>query len=119
MFKPAIVILLLLLAAPLRSEERRRGFWRASVAALAAATIGDTYTSLERRENNPLLRSPDGRFRIRGMAIKGAITGGAIAAQWVMLRRTPQAEPVAATANFAVALIVTGVAGRNHRTSPR
>lgn len=103
-----------LFVVPLSAEEGRRGrFWKASVVALAGATAADAASSVGRIELNPVLRSADGRFGARGIAIKAAISGGAVFAQWLLLRKNPEAEKYAATANFLAATTFTSVAFRN------
>ncbi len=116
--KLAASLIALMLCGPLGAEEKRRSLWRVSVAALLGAAAADVHTSLGRPEANPLLRGPGGRFDGRGVAIKCGVGGAAIAAQWLILRRQPRAEPYAAAANFATASFVAGAAVRNHVTRP-
>lgn len=100
-------------APPSRDIHRPRRMWKASLAVMAAASAADLLTSMGKRERNPLLQSADGRFRARGMAIKSAITGGAIASQMFLLRKNPEAAPYAAAANFALSGLFTSVAVHN------
>ncbi len=110
---------MLILSASLEvhAETRAASLWKTSVAVLAGATAADAATSIGRVELNPLLRSADGRFHARGVAIKAAITGGAVAAQWLMLRNNSKAGKYAAAANFAAASLFAGVAARNATNS--
>ncbi|MBK7928540.1 MAG: hypothetical protein IPJ98_13930 [Bryobacterales bacterium] len=87
--------------------------WKASLAAMAAASAADLLTSVGKRERNPLLQSADGRFRARGIFIKSALTGGAITSQMLLLRKNPEAAPYAAAANFALSGLFTSVAVHN------
>ena len=105
-------------APPSRDIHRPHRMWKASLAVMAAASAADLLTSMGKRERNPLLQSADGRFRARGMAIKSAITGGAIASQMFLLRKNPEATPYAAAANFALSGLFTSVAVHNLR-NPR
>ena len=108
-------------APPSRDIHRPHRMWKASLAVMAAASAADLLTSMGKRERNPLLQSADGRFRARGMAIKSAITGGAIASQMYLLRKNPEATPYAALANIALSGLFTSVAVHNlgnRRASP-
>lgn len=100
-------------APPSRDIHKPGRLWKASLAAMAAASAADLFTSVGKRERNPLLQSADGRFRARGIAIKSAITGGAIASQMFLLRKNPDAAPYAAAANFALSGLFTSVAVHN------
>ncbi|MEZ5353058.1 MAG: hypothetical protein R2762_10515 [Bryobacteraceae bacterium] len=95
--------------------KQRSRFWRASVLSILAASALDTHSSFHRYEGNPLLRGPDGRFRYRGFAIKAAITGGALGAQYYLLRRGPKAEKASAFVNFGISGMLAGVAATNYR----
>lgn len=100
---------------PAPGERPRTGsFWKSSVIALLASSTADMQSSLGRREMNPLLANSQGRFSGRGIAIKALITGGAIGAQWLMLRRNPEAQKYAAIANFGMAGLFTSAAIHNH-----
>jgi hypothetical protein len=63
--------------------------WKASVAAVVVASVVDVHSSWGKQEANPVLASGDGRFGARGVAIKSLITGGALGAQWLLLRKKP------------------------------
>ena len=96
-----------------RSGKGRR-LWKISAAILGVATIADMQSSVGRRELNPMLRGADGRFSTRGVSIKAAIVGGALAGQHLMLRKHPEACGWAAGANFAGATATSAVITRNH-----
>jgi hypothetical protein len=66
-------------------------------------------------EANPLLRSPNGQFTGRGIAIKGAVVGAAIGAQWLLIRKSPKAAGYAAGVNFTAAAVTGAIVIRNHR----
>ncbi len=101
-----------------RPGARPSKLWRLSVAALAAGSAADAWNSYGRPELNPLLRSPGGIFSARGIGIKAAVAGGGVAAQWLVLRRRPDAARAAAITNFGVAGLFTGVAVRNRILTP-
>lgn len=87
--------------------------WRWSVAALAAGSATDAWSSFGRHEANPLLRDQRGQFSGRAIGIKAAIAGSGVAAQWLVFRRRPEAARAAAFTNFGMAGLFTGVAVRN------
>jgi hypothetical protein len=109
------ILAALLIAAPASAETKKRNLWKASVAALAAATIADAHSSWNRPEANPLLKAGDGRFGGRSIAIKGAIIGSTLLVQHFVLKKNPQAERMTAFTNFTVAGVLGGVAVYNHR----
>lgn len=111
----AILLLLGLFSCQAHAEEKRHGrLWRVSAVVLGAITIADMQSSAGRPEANPWLRSADGRFASRGVALKGAGVGAALGAQWLLLRRSPKAAPFAAGANLAASALTGAVVIRNH-----
>jgi hypothetical protein len=97
--------------------------WVASSIALLAATSADMASSWGRYEANPMLRSADGRFGVRGASIKLAMAGAIIVPQMFFMRRSPRWQRLFTIANFAQAGLYTGVAIRNYgvqdRSAPR
>ena len=114
--KKLVLVFLIGSLATLQAEEAKRHskLWKISAAVLASVTIADVQSSVGRYEANPLLRSHDGRFGNRGMALKGALVGAALGTQWLVLKKNPQASAYAATANFAAAAVTGAVVARNH-----
>ena len=109
-----LFLLTIAMTAQAETTTRRHKIWRLSAALLACVTIADISSSAGRPEANPLLRSPDGRFSGRGIALKGAIVGGALGTQWLLTRKNPKAAGYAAAANFAAAGLTGGTAARNY-----
>ena len=106
----ALLFVFMLFSFHAKAEEKKHGkAWRVSAAVLGAVTIADVQSSVGRFEANPLLSSQNGRFSTRGVALKGLVVGGALGAQWLMLRKNPKAAPYAAGINFAAAAL-TGAA---------
>ena len=93
---------------------KKQKIWRISATVLGAITIADVQSSYGRREANPFLQSSNGRFGSRGIALKSAVVGGAIAAQWLMLNKHPDAAGYAAAANFAASAATGAIVARNH-----
>jgi hypothetical protein len=110
----AVLAILGLFSAQAHAETRRGKIWRVSVAVLGAVTIADMHSSMGRPEANAFLRSNDGRFAGRGVALKSIVVGTALGAQWLMLRRNPNAAGYAAGANFAAAALTGAVVVHNH-----
>ena len=50
--------------------------WEISIAAMVAGSVADAKTSWGLHELNPVLRGADGRFGMRAVEIKAAVTGG-------------------------------------------
>lgn len=87
--------------------------WRWSVAALAAGSATDAWSSYGRFEGNALLRDSRGRFSGRAIGLKAAFAGGGVAVQWLVFHRRPERARAAAFTNFLMAGVFTGVAIRN------
>lgn len=96
------------------ATSKKQKIWRISAAVLGAITIADIQSSYGRREMNPLLQSQNGRFGSRGIALKSALVGGGLTAQWLMLRKHPDASGYAAAVNFAATAATGAVVIRNH-----
>jgi hypothetical protein len=98
----------------------RRGFWwKLSAAALTAATMVDAHSSWGHNEINPVLRGPNGRFGVQGLAMKALITTGVIGTQYFLLKRTPQAEKYGVITNFALAGVLGTAAMYNYKLQAR
>lgn len=104
--------------SPQRVEVERpthRGFWwKLSAFCTAAAFAADTHSSWGRMEMNPLLRSSNGQFGLQGMSVKALIAGGAIGAQYALLRKHPKAEKYGIVTNFILAGFVGTAAVSNY-----
>jgi len=110
----AFLIILGLFSSQAQAETKKGKLWRASLAVLGAVSIADMHSSMGRREANPFLRSDDGRFHGRGIALKSIFIGSVAGAQWLMVRKHPNAAGYAAAANFAAASLTGAVVVRNH-----
>jgi hypothetical protein len=96
-----------------RDEHRGRKLWWLSVAAVAGAALFDVASSAGKYEANPLLRSRDGTFAGRGVAIKLGALGAGLAAQYLLFRNQPRTPNTVSFVNFAAAGALSGVAVRN------
>lgn len=116
-------------AQTLEQQSVSRKRWIISAVVLVAANFADGLSSRGAHELNPLLRTPGGTFSgRRAIAIKSGATGGALALQWLLLRRDPTASALdtATIANLGAAGTMSALAIRNlsaerdgSRTAPR
>lgn len=108
-----------------RQEAPRKGFWakarRISEAVLIGGHVADMHSSLTAPqglyEANGLLRSPDGRFGRRGLAIKSGVVAGMILVQR-LANRSGKHDRLVSIANFAQGGAAFGIAARNYRMEP-
>lgn len=118
-----ICALLLLLAVQAASAEtlgtRRGKLWKIGAAVLAAATTVDAFSSWGHAEANPLLRGGNGRFGMQAVALKGAILGGTLGAQYFLLRKSPKAEKYGTITNFALSGVFATAAVTNFQRTAR
>jgi len=110
----SLLIIFGLLTAPAHAETKKAKLWRVSVAVLGAVSIADVHSSMGRREANPFLQSSDGRFHARGVSLKAIAVGSAVGAQWLLVRKNPNAAGYAAAANFAASALTGAVVVHNH-----
>ena len=118
--KVAVCLVAALLAGhfmPCQAVEAQRGsrrLWWASVAVVVAARLLDVASSRGGVETNPLLRTSNGRFNTkRALLLKSAATGGMLATEAWVMRRSPTSGRSAAVANFVTGGAVAGLAARN------
>lgn len=126
--RPLAFLLVFLLFAPAQAQgEGKWGkIWKVSLAIVATASFVDAGSSLGRRESNGFLASPNGRFGYKGLAIKGGVAGGLIAAQLstrrIMVKKNREREELdkfISVTNLVWAGIFTGAAIHNYRISGR
>ena len=99
-----ILVVLVLSVISVRAEGAdggRKRLWKWSIGALTAANAADAMTSMGRHELNPGLGA--GPFGARAAGVKIGISAVTIAAQYLILRRRPEAARRAAYVNFALA----------------
>jgi hypothetical protein len=82
-----------------RSDRRSSTIWKISMAAMLGATAMDAASSMGKQESNPLLRSSDGTFGARGIAIKSSLAALCIAPQLLLRSRHELRKPLT-IANF-------------------
>jgi len=95
------------------ADTGRKKLWKWSVGMLAAANAADAMTSIGRHELNPVLGV--GQFGPRATGLKIGISAVTIGAQYLILRRKPEAMRKAAYINFGMAGATAGVAVHNSR----
>jgi len=105
----SIVLLLLAWPATLTAADN----WQWSVGGVVAANTADVWSSWGYRELNPLLRSGNGTFGGRGLAIKSAFVGGVLLYQWLKIRKHPSAKRRFAKVNWITTGAIGGLAAGN------
>jgi hypothetical protein len=96
-------------------ETAGKNFWRVSVAALIAANIADVKSSWGKQELNPVLATSNGKFGGEAALLKLGLQGGAIAVEYLLLRRHPSKRLYRALTfvNFGDASVTGAMAARN------
>jgi hypothetical protein len=86
--------------------------WGASIAALLGGTTMDAASSWGKSESNPLLRSANGTFGMKGLMIKGGLAGAMLAPE-IMMRNNEDAKKKLAIVNFIAAGVFSAVVFHN------
>ena len=90
--------------------------WKISLAPVLASQTLDVASSYGRRELNPLLAGPDGRFGARGAGIKLGAVAGILGIEYLIVKRHPGAARVLSHLNFSVSIVTGGFAAHNFAT---
>ncbi|MBM3761634.1 MAG: hypothetical protein FJW36_15470 [Acidobacteria bacterium] len=98
-----------------RIQEKAQKRWMWSAIALTAASFADVHSSWGKREANSLLRSNDGTFGGKGLAIKMSMVGGILLGQHVMVSKSPSIAKALTFTNYGMAGMKIGVAARNYQ----
>ncbi len=93
-------------------DRRSKTVWEVSMAAMVGASAFDAFSSMGKSESNPLLRSSDGNFGAKGIAIKAGLAGASLFPQY-LLRNRKDLRKVFTVVNFIDAGIFTGVGVHN------
>jgi hypothetical protein len=93
-------------------ERHMRGLWIASIAAMAASTAADAYSSWHKQESNGILASSNGTFGVKGVAIKAGIASSVLVPQIVFRHRRDWHLAFAAS-NFVEAGVFAGATAHN------
>lgn len=88
--------------------------WLVSVLALAAASAVDLHSSWGGLEANRTLAGPDGRFGVKGAALKVSFASALVGVQWLAGRKHPGTYKAGALVNFVMSGVYGGVAARNY-----
>ena len=94
------------------SDRRTNLLWKISIATMLASTVLDAGSSMGKHEANPLLRSSDGTFGSKGIAIKASLAGLTLAPQ-IGLRKRHDLRKAFTIANFIDTGIFTAVSAHN------
>jgi hypothetical protein len=114
-FVAFLLVFIALFPPPVSAADRSsrwRTVWRVSQALLVAGNTADIASSWGKDEANPLLRTGT-QFSYGSMAIKLGMMTGCLVAQHYIARRYPNQIPYFASANLAVAGLLSIVAAHN------
>jgi hypothetical protein len=95
-----------------KHDKTMKRLWMTSLGALAGANALDAISSWGKQEGNPLLRSSDGTFGARGLAIKSGIIGASLVPQY-LLRDHKEMRKTFAIINFAESAYFSTIAFHN------
>jgi hypothetical protein len=95
-----------------RSGQRSAMVWKISIATVVGASVWDAASSYGKREGNPLLRSADGTFGGKGIAMKAGLTGALLIPQY-MFRNQKNLRKIFTVMNFVNTGALTAVAAHN------
>jgi len=122
--KVAVCLVAVLLAGhfmpcqAVEAQKRSKRLWWASVAVVVAAALLDVASSRGGVESNPVLRTSTGTFNTRrALLLKSVATGGMLATEAWVMRRSPKSDHSAAVVNFASGGAVAGLAIRNWKVA--
>jgi len=107
------LILLLFLTCPMLGANWNT-VWKVSTVALLTTNMLDCHSSYQHPELNPLLRSANGNFSDRGVAIKAGVIVGLLVTQRLAMRKYPKAAKPFAISNLAASAAFAYVAKRNY-----
>jgi hypothetical protein len=88
--------------------------WKISLAPLVASQALDVSSSYGMRELNPLLASANGGLEMKGAAIKLGITGAAVGAEYLIVRKFPRSARMISRLNWTSGIVTTGFAIHNY-----
>jgi hypothetical protein len=98
-------------------HDRGAIIWKVSIAALLAASAFDAASSMGKVEQNPLLRSSDGTFGGKGIAVKFGLMGAAITPQ-ILLRNRKDLRKLFTGLNFGETAMFTAIGAHNMGIEP-
>jgi hypothetical protein len=100
-------------ASDLPSEDSAHA-WKISLAPLVASQALDAASSYNMRELNPLVRSANGGFEMKGAILKLGVTGLLVGAEFLVVRKYPRSARVIAKLNWSSGIVTTGFAIHNY-----
>jgi hypothetical protein len=104
--------------ASVRGEhDRSATVWKVSIATMLAASAFDAASSLGKSEQNPLLRSSDGTFGTKGVALKFGLVGASLVPQ-IIFRNRKDLRRLFTIVNFGDTAMFTAIGVHNHGVKP-
>jgi hypothetical protein len=98
-------------------DHRSATIWKISIATMLAATAFDAYSSMGKTEQNPLLRSSDGTFGAKGIAVKTSLAGVSLVPQ-LIFRNRKDLRKIFTVINFADTAMFTAIGAHNLGIKP-
>jgi len=103
--------------ASVREHDRSATLWKVSIATMLAASAFDAASSMGKREQNPLLRSSDGTFGTKGVALKFGLVGASLAPQ-IIFRNRKDLRRLFTIINFGDTAMFTAIGVHNLGVKP-
>lgn len=106
--------------APIRSIEDRPVerqkiplSWKLSLAPVIATQVLDVTSSYGKRELNPMLAGPDGRFGAKAATVKLGLGGALLGVEYLIIKAHPRSARFFTKINWAGAALTGGFAVHN------
>lgn len=87
--------------------------WRRSLIPLVASQSLDIASSYGMRELNPVLAGSDGRFGVRGLAVKSSVVAGVAGLEYLLVKKWPRSARVLSKLNWSSAIVTSSFAVHN------
>lgn len=103
--------------ASVSDDHRSATVWKISIATMLAATAFDAASSWGKSEQNPLLRSSNGTFGAKGLAVKASLAGISLVPQ-LIFRNNMGLRKIFTIINFGDTAMFTAIGAHNLGIKP-
>lgn len=103
--------------ASVREHDRSATLWKVSIATMLASSAFDAASSMGKSEQNPLLRSSDGTFGTKGVALKFGLVGASLVPQ-IIFRNRKDLRRLFTIVNFGDTAMFTAIGVHNLGVKP-